>query len=52
MDGTEGPRSQSTKDFVKNILKYYILYLHLWDERLSSEGAFKSMEKLNINSFI
>ena len=50
MDGTEGPRSQSTKDFVKNILKFISLPITLWDERLSSEGAFKSMEELNINS--
>ena len=28
MDGTEGPRSQSTKDFVKNILKYISLPVH------------------------
>ncbi|NCV23934.1 MAG: Holliday junction resolvase RuvX, partial [Proteobacteria bacterium] len=50
MDGSEGRRSQSTKDFVKNILKFISLPVTLWDERLSSEGAFKSMEKLNINS--
>ena len=50
MDGSEGRRSQSTKDFVKNILKFISLPVTLWDERLSSEGAFKSMETLNINS--
>jgi len=50
MDGTEGPRSQSTKDFIKNILKHINIPITLWDERLSSEGAFKSMKNLNINS--
>jgi putative holliday junction resolvase len=50
MDGSEGPRSQSTKDFVKNILKYINLPITLWDERLSTEGAFRGMEALNSNS--
>ncbi len=50
MDGTEGPRSQSTKDFVKNILKHITYLSLLWDERFSSAGAFKSMEELEINS--
>jgi len=50
MDGSEGPRSQSTKDFVKNISKYINLPITLWDERFSSEGAFKSMQELNENS--
>ena len=50
MDGTEGPRSQSTKDFVKNIIKHTHLPVTLWDERLSSVGAFKSMQDLGINS--
>jgi len=50
MDGTEGPRSQSTKDFIKNITKYINLPITLWDERLSSEGAFKSMQELDVNS--
>jgi putative Holliday junction resolvase len=50
MDGSEGPRAQSTKDFVKNILKHINIPVTLWDERLSSEGAFKSMKNLNINA--
>ena len=50
MNGSEGPRSQSTKDFVKNILKHINIPITLWDERLSSEGAFKGMNDLNINS--
>ena len=50
MDGTEGRRSQSTKDFAKNIIEYTHLPVTLWDERLSSVGAFKSMKDLEINS--
>ena len=50
MDGSLGPRSQSAKDFAQNISKNTNLPITLWDERLSSEGAFKLMGDLNINS--
>ena len=50
MDGTPGPRSQSAKDFAQNISKVTKIPITLWDERLSSEGAFKLMGDLNINS--
>ena len=50
MNGSNGPRSQSAMDFAKNISKITKLPLTLWDERLSSEGAFKMMSKLDINT--
>jgi|SRR5210317_179534 putative Holliday junction resolvase len=50
MDGSLGPRSQSAKDFAQNITKITKIPITLWDERLSSEGAFKLMGGLNINS--
>ena len=50
MNGSNGPRSQSSMDFAKNISKITKLPLTLWDERLSSEGAFKMMSKLDINT--
>ena len=50
MDGSLGPRSQSAKDFARNILKNTNLPITLWDERLSSEGAFNLMGKLDINA--
>ena len=50
MNGSIGPRSQSAMDFAKNISKITKLPLTLWDERLSSEGAFKMMSKLDINT--
>ena len=49
MDGSLGPRSQSAKDFAQNITKITKIPITLWDERLSSEGAFKLMGDLNIN---
>ena len=50
MDGSPGPRSQSAKDFAQNISKNTKLPITLWDERLSSEGAFNLMSDLDINS--
>ena len=50
MDGTPGPRSQSARDFAQNISKNTKLPITLWDERLSSEGAFNLMGDLDINS--
>ena len=50
MDGSPGPRSQSAKDFAQNISKNTKLPITLWDERLSSEGAFNLMNDLDINS--
>lgn len=39
MDGTEGPRSQSTRAFARNTLKEISVPLLLWDERLSTAEA-------------
>ena len=50
MDGSLGPRSQSAKDFAQNISKITNLPITLWDERLSSEGAFNLMGELDVNS--
>ena len=36
MDGSEGPRAQSVRQFVRNILKQIDLAVVLWDERLST----------------
>ena len=50
MDGTEGPSSQSAKDLAKNISKDITENITLWDERLSSQGAFNLSNDLAINS--
>lgn len=36
MDGTEGPRAQSTRAFARNFAKLTDLPIALWDERLST----------------
>ena len=49
MDGSKGPSAQSALDFAKNLSKNIDIPLVLWDERLSSEGAFKISSKLGSN---
>ena len=50
MDGTEGPSSQSAKDLAKSLSKDITENITLWDERLSSQGAFNLSNDLAINS--
>ena len=49
MDGSLGRSSQSSIDFAKNLSKNVTIPITLWDERLSSEGAFKMTKDLNTN---
>ncbi len=50
MDGSKGPSSQSAKDLLINLSKNISFPIILWDERLSSQGSFKIMQNLDINS--
>ena len=50
MDGSESPSSQSAKDLAKNLSKDVTENITLWDERLSSQGAFNLSNELAINS--
>ena len=43
MNGTEGPRCQSVRQFVKNIQPFFDLPFLFWDERLSTQIVKKSM---------
>ena len=49
MDGTTGPSSQSVRDIAKNISKNLDISICLWDERLSTVGAFNISSQLDIN---
>ena len=49
MDGSLSPGSQSIKDVSKNILKNIDVPLCLWDERLSTVGAFNLSSQLDVN---
>ena len=50
MDGSEGPSSQSAKDLAKNLSKDITEIITLWDERLSSQGAFNLSNVLDANT--
>jgi putative Holliday junction resolvase len=43
MDGTEGPRCQSTRAFARNLLRLTELPIGFWDERLSTVAAEKAL---------
>jgi len=38
MDGTEGPRCQSARDFARNLLQVMDIPIAFWDERLSTSA--------------
>ena len=49
MDGSSGNSAQSVKDTSNNIEKNINIPICLWDERLSTVGAFKLSSQLDIN---
>ena len=49
MDGSEGPSSQSALDKAKIIENKTNIPVIMWDERLSTVGAFKLSSQLDIN---
>ena len=49
MVGTTGPSSQSVRDIAKNISKNLGIPICLWDERLSTVGAFNLSGQLDTN---
>ena len=49
MDGSKGPSSQSALDKAKMIENKTNIPVVLWDERLSTVGAFKLSSQLDIN---
>ena len=43
MDGSEGPRAQSVRDFTTNLLRVRELPIFLWDERMSTQAVTRGM---------
>ncbi|MDZ4393826.1 Holliday junction resolvase RuvX [Cypionkella sp.] len=43
MDGSEGPRVQSTRAFARNLIKLTDLPITFWDERLSTVAAERAL---------
>jgi putative Holliday junction resolvase len=50
LDGTPSQSSQSAKDLAINLSKNISIPITMWDERLSSQGAFKISNELNVNT--
>ncbi len=50
MDGSKGPSSQSANDFAKHLSNNVSIPIAMWDERLSSEGAFNLSSNLDVNT--
>ena len=43
MDGSEGPRTQSVKDFCHNLMNIRNIPILLWDERMSSAAVTRTL---------
>jgi putative Holliday junction resolvase len=50
LDGSSSQSSQSAKDLTINLSKNITIPITMWDERLSSRGAFNLSNGLNVNT--
>ena len=50
LDGSNSQSSQSAKDLAINLSKNVTVPIAMWDERLSSRGAFNLSNDLNVNT--
>jgi len=50
LDGSPSQSSQSAKDLAINLSKNISIPITMWDERLSSRGAFNLSNDLNVNT--
>lgn len=49
MDGSEGPRAQSTRAFIRNFMRLDQRPVTFWDERLSTVAAERSMIEADVS---
>ena len=49
MDGTEGPRAQATRAFVRNLSKLTTIPVAFWDERLSTVAVNRVMLEADLS---
>jgi len=49
MNGSEGPRSQSTRQFAENLSEKTSVFITFWDERLSTIAATRTMIEANLS---
>ena len=48
MDGSEGPRAQSTRAFARNLLPKISIPLAFWDERLSTSAVTRTLIEADV----
>ena len=48
MDGSEGPRVQSTRAFARNLSKIIAIPIVFWDERLSTSAVTRTLIEANV----
>ncbi|HMT14589.1 MAG TPA: Holliday junction resolvase RuvX, partial [Aestuariivirga sp.] len=49
MDGSEGPRAQSTRAFARNLARLTVLPVVFWDERLSTVAVERVMLEADLS---
>ena len=49
MDGSEGPRAQASRAFVRNMLPLTALPFFFWDERLSTVAAERALIEMDVS---
>src|ERR1700760_3058180 len=49
MDGTEGPRAQSTRAFARSLARLTALPIALWDERLSTAAVERELIAMDVS---
>ncbi|WP_367714821.1 Holliday junction resolvase RuvX [Nitratireductor sp. GISD-1A_MAKvit] len=49
MDGSEGPRAQSTRAFVRNLERLTDLPFAFWDERMSTVAAERALLEMDVS---
>ncbi len=49
MDGSEGPRAQASRAFVRNLAKLSDLPVVFWDERLSTVAAERALIEMDVS---
>ena len=49
MDGSEGPRAQATRAFVRNLMPHTDLPIAFWDERLSTVAAERALVSMDVS---
>ena len=49
MDGSEGPRAQSTRSFARNLARLTELPIAFWDERLSTAAVERELIAANVS---